>query len=130
MRRMDGLGGGGLAKKNRGEEEKKKLEKKRNRQEQADADTRCSYPHLLLLLLSVLLWRTKMNERSGGPQGPNSSTPALSLTLQSSPFPSIPSILPPSLCPQQSLYSSVFISLPLPPTLTPSLCQLSCCYSL
>lgn len=79
---------------------------------------------------SSLANENEREERSGGPQGPNRSAPALSLTLQSSPFPSIPSILHPSLCPQQSLYSSVFISLPLPPSLAPSLRQLSCCYSL
>lgn len=79
---------------------------------------------------SSLANENEREERSGGPQGPNSSAPALSLTLQSSPFPSIPSILHPSLCPQQSLYSSVFISLPLPPSIAPSLRQLSCCYSL
>lgn len=55
---------------------------------------------------------------SGATTGPQPLRSALSLTLQSSPFPSIPSILPPSLCPQQSLSSSVFISLPLPPSVT------------
>ncbi len=51
--------GGGLERK-KGE---KIVGKRENRQEQADADTRCSCPHLLLLL-SVLLWRMKMNKRS------------------------------------------------------------------
>lgn len=92
---------------------------KKNKQKQANADTRCSYPSPPSPFSSSLASENEREEQSGGPRGPSRSAAALSLTLQSSSFPSIPSILHPSLCPQQSLYSSVFISLPLPPSLAP-----------
>lgn len=121
------LKGGEERRGGRGDWRKKKKEGEKvvkgNRQEQANADTRCSYPRLLILL-SVLLWRTKTKreERSGGPQGPNRSAPPLYLSLcsllLSRPF---PLSFNPSLCPQQSLYSSVFISPPLPPSFPRSL---------
>lgn len=69
-----------------------------------------------LLLLSVLLWRMKTNERRdhGAPTAPLRFISHSAVVS----FPIIPSILPPSLCPQQSLSSSVFISPPLPPSVT------------
>ena len=128
MRRMDVEGGIG------GKKEGEKVVGKKKKRKKAGAGGR---RHTLFLspsphppFCSSLANENEREERSGGPQGPNRSAPPLSLTLQSSPLPSIPSILHPSLCPQQSLYSSVFISLPLPPSLAPSLRQLSCCYSL
>lgn len=96
--------------------------KKRNRQEQADADTRCSYPRLLLLL-SVLLWRMKTNERSGvedhrAPTAPLPLYLSLCSPLLSHPFP--PSFIPPSVpsSPSTLLSSSLFHHLP--PSLPPS----------
>lgn len=110
--------GGGLERKKK---EGEKVGGKKRKEKQAGAGGR---RHSLFLppspppppFCSSLANENVQEEWSGGPQGPSSSAPALSLTLQSSPFPSIPSILHPSLCPQQSLYSSVFISLPLPPS--------------
>lgn len=111
--------GGRLERKKR---EKKWLEKKRK---QAGAGGR---RHTLFLppsppppFCSSLANENVREKQNGGLQGPNSSAPTLSLTLQSSPFPSIPSILHPSLCPQQSLYSSVFILHPSSTTSLPPL---------
>lgn len=76
--------------------------KESNRQELADAGACCASTHVHLVL-SVLLYWIKMSERSGV----DHRAPT---TQQSSLFPSIPSILHPSFCPQQSLSSSLFIS--------------------
>lgn len=96
--------------------------KKKNRQEQADAGTCCSYP-CFLLLLSVLLWRMKTNERSGvedhrAPTAPLSLYLSLCSLLPSHPFPL--SFIPPSVpsSPSTLLSSSLFHYLP--PSLPPS----------
>ena len=103
--------GGGLESKKEGR--KSSLKKQReNRQEQADADTRCSYPRLLLLL-SVLLWRMKTNERSGvedhrAPTAPLPLYLSLCSPLLFHPFPL--SFIPPSVpsSPSTLLSSSLF----------------------